>query len=176
MSDRGPNIQAENAANAEPFDLAQLRASKDAHSTLQETATDLSQASIPTNHVHRIPPKQEARLKLGTHPGSSYSKLHARGLKLANHAHATRPSSKPNGIFRNPYYRYSGGILARLITFFANVLKTIEQLILRMARPTIRIQKINPPLRPDANHNPNVARDTKLSGNPKRRSKLIQRS
>jgi hypothetical protein len=42
---------------------------------------------------------------------------------------------KTNGLFSNPYYRYKGGPISRLITFLANLLKIIEQLFFKVFMP-----------------------------------------
>jgi hypothetical protein len=52
---------------------------------------------------------------------------------------------KPYGIFSNPYYRYEGGPISRLITFLANLMKCIEQLLLRLMMPAAVPQHIPPP-------------------------------
>ena len=71
----------------------------------------------------------------------SQAKIISRGPKAEigtkNNAEAKeKVISGRRGILRNPHFKYRGGIIARLLTFLANVIKSIEEMVLSAMRGT----------------------------------------
>jgi hypothetical protein len=86
--------------------------------------SDLASISISSSEVMRVSQRVEPRRdltapKLGRSPAPSAST-------------SPRKATPEKGILTNPSYQYSGGLLSRVITLFANILKFIERLILRL--------------------------------------------
>lgn len=145
MSDRSQNLQTEHMANAESFDLSELRALRKPIQHLAEAPVNLSQASIASNNIHRITPKQEARTATSLKQVPSRGLLPLRVSRAFGKGTEASAQGARNGIFKNPYYRYRGGLLARIITFLANLLKVFERLLLRVFRPAgITTKTVNP--------------------------------
>ena len=135
MSDRTRNPQSSSLHAPQAIDLTELHASVTAglkrETTPKPENTDLAAASIPSANVVRLSVKPEKRdlshVSLGatTNPETTTRPTPRKGA----------PSNRPNGIITNPYYRYEGGLLDKLITFFANVLKFLERALLRALSP-----------------------------------------
>jgi hypothetical protein len=146
MSDRGHNLQTEPMANAESFDLSELRGLREPIQQLSDCSVNLSQASIPGNNIHRVTSE-----KRGRSSSDSLKQVSARGLlpprvlKAFSARNVKAQRGARNGIFTNPYYRYHGGVFARLITFLANLLKAFEQLLLGGIRTTPATTKVIAP-------------------------------
>jgi hypothetical protein len=146
MSDRSHNVQTEPMANADSFDLSELRGFRQPIQQLSDAAVNLCEASIPSNNIHRINSKEHQRA-----PSSSLKQVSARGLlptrtlrALGTRKNRTQTGTR-NGIFKNPYYRYHGGIFARILTFIANLLKVFEQLLLGGLRTAAVFKKLITP-------------------------------
>ena len=94
----------------------------------QPEEVNLAGASIQNTDIIRVSPKQERRKRgdlipaLGSNPTSTQNQ----------EQHRSAPSSKEHGVFKNPLFKYEGGIMNRIISFFANLLKALEQLLLRL--------------------------------------------
>lgn len=146
MSDRTRNPQTTPQNTSQAIDLTELHASVTAGLKTEITTTsqntDLTTASIPSANVVRLSAKPEKRplshLSVGAHTTTEPE------TKVAPRKGA--PSNRPNGIITNPYYRYEGGLLDKLITFLANVLKFLERALLRALapqRPAVPQQKVS---------------------------------
>ncbi len=140
MNDRTRNLQA---PPSEVKDLSDLRASLPQKSSLDQvpTNTDLASASIQSIPVARLSARPERRTLSSLTPTPTFAALREHATK--ENTKSRGAASKPNGIFKNPYFRYKGGPLGRIVAFIANVLKAIEQALFRRLKP--------PPLRPSVN-------------------------
>lgn len=128
MSERTPRITPELQTEEQKLDLSVLSAHSRPAPTVSEPKegstcdTDLSKLSIATADVPRIGSVIERRRDLD----------HALNKQDRTARHMTsrpRIDRTRHGILRNPYFRYRGGPLLRLITLFANLLKFLEQLL-----------------------------------------------
>jgi hypothetical protein len=136
MSDRTRTPQSSPQSTSQAIDLTELHASVTAGLKNEQTSTphntDLAAASIPSANIVRLSAKPEKRdltqLSVGatTHTEPATQTAPRKGT----------PSNRPHGIITNPYYRYEGGLLDKLITFFANILKFLERALLRALTPT----------------------------------------
>lgn len=135
MSDRTRNPQTSPQNSSQAIDLTELHASVTAGLRNAPPATpentDLATASIASANVVRLSAKIEKRdltqLSMGT-TTSNETTTQATPRKGA-------PSHRPHGIITNPYYRYEGGLLDKLIAFLANILKFLERTLLRALAP-----------------------------------------
>lgn len=135
MSDRTRNPQASPQNASQAIDLTELHASVTA-GLKNETPktpenTDLAAASIPSANIIRVSARPEKRdfTQLSASTATPEPTPQQAPRKGA-------PSNRPHGIITNPYYRYEGGLLDKLITFFANILKFLERALLRALTPT----------------------------------------
>jgi len=148
MSDRTRSPH-HNTPSKEAIDLTELRASNTQSALREEarpsTTTDLTQATIPPTSIARLSAKPEKRARLT--PLSTASNIRPpteREREAAPRSKNTSPQ-RP-GVFRNPHYRYHGGPLGRLLTFFANILKALEASLLATLKPSPpRAQNTPPP-------------------------------
>lgn len=143
MSDRTRNLQT---TPQEANDLSNLRTvapdKEPPHSN-----TDLSTASIQSIPVARLSRRSETRSLSSLIPSPTISTLRDQIGKDSPGRRAV--SSKPNGILTNPYYKYEGGPLGRLIAFLANILKAIETTLLGRRKPApARPPKVTAPPQP----------------------------
>jgi hypothetical protein len=178
MSDRSQNLHTEPMANADSFDLSELRGLREPIQHVSADSLNLSQASIPSNNIHRA-----SSIANGRSP--SLNQVSSRGLLPRSVVRALRPKSgnaqqgARNGIFKNPYYRYHGGIFARIITFLANVLKVLEQLLLRGTRVAAAPKVlVTPPPQPKTNTDKveKLEEERSLKREQKKKRLLIHRS
>lgn len=132
MNDRVRNPQA---PPTEVNDLSDLRASmlEKSHRAPPATNTDLSTASIQSIPVARLTARAERRALSSLTPTPTFAALREQASKEGSKSKGA--TSKPNGIFKNPYFRYKGGPIARLVAFIANVLKALEQALFRRPKP-----------------------------------------
>jgi hypothetical protein len=139
MSERS-TIQGSNVAvegNPSLDGLTPVRApSKDPQSLSEhpraENDADLTSASIAATDVLRSPHRQGVVVrgppaKVGAGTTSNLQTLDKRRVNPQK-----QPQKKTNGVFTNPTYKYNGGFLSKIIAFFANILKAIERLFLRL--------------------------------------------
>ena len=147
MSNPGPQI---NRNNTQPG-LDKLEApTSPAHSPQN---TDLSQLSTkqsemkierPTSleqEVARVRPLSLSQSNSPTHTISTKTE------QRTTRADRKEQSSGPHGLLKNPYYRYSGGPFMRILIFVANLLKSLEQLVLRTLDKFLgkKTQRVNVP-------------------------------
>lgn len=132
MTERTKGSQ-QSGSPQEAIDLTELRASR-AQTELSSANTDLASASIQSTNVVRLSVRPEMRkvsspsISLGTDPEAT------RDTKpSAPQSHAR---NQKHGILRNPYFRYEGGPLGRLITLVANLLKALETAVFNTIKPT----------------------------------------
>lgn len=131
MSDRTRNHQS----TPEAIDLSTLRATAPEHDRASG-GTDLSAASIQSIPVARLSARQEKRSLSKLIPSPTISTLREQVSKDSPKRRAT--PGKPHGILNNPYYKYEGGPLGRLVAFVANLLKALETALLRRLKPAPR--------------------------------------
>jgi hypothetical protein len=126
-----------------------------------DATIDLS--ALSTSQSAALREQQDSRQARNTSLNAREDALQARLQRLQERpkfvAHVKERSartksnpSKPIGLFKNPFYKYRGGILSRIITFVANLLKLLEGLILRrLTQPKTPTKKIVivPPLSPE---------------------------
>jgi hypothetical protein len=91
-----------------------------------DTQLDLSSVSIENNNVIRVSEKPQLRRPRGNN--QSLSQNHRPSPAKT----ATGRPPEAYGVFKNPLFKYEGGLANRIISFLANVLKAIEQIILRL--------------------------------------------
>jgi hypothetical protein len=87
---------------------------------------DLSSVSIENNNVIRVSEKPQIRRPLTNKQSLSPES------RPSPASPATGRQREAYGIFKNPLFKYEGGLANRIISFLANVLKAIEQIILRL--------------------------------------------
>jgi len=120
-------------SHAGKTDLSDLSASKDLHERRQlqpSNATDLASVSISSSSFVRASSQPGAASERSTRNTSADRALAAETKAQAattKSAAATAP-----GLFKNPVYPYRGGLASKIITFFANLLKVLERLFLRL--------------------------------------------
>lgn len=114
----------------------------------EQLSTDLSALSSHSGASIRTEMRQDLT---STSSAARRAALHARLDRLrerptfvekvrSSSARNRASQDKPLGIFNNPYYKYRGGIFARVITLLANILKLLEALLLRRLSP-LRIEQ-----------------------------------
>lgn len=141
MSDRTSNLQTN---PQEANDLSNLRTIAP-EKTEAHSITDLSSASIQSIPVARLSRRSETRTLSSLLPSPTISSLREQVSKESPGRRAV--SSKRKGILTNPYYKYEGGPLGRLIAFLANILKALETALLgrRRTAPARAPKVIVPP-------------------------------
>lgn len=153
MSNNNRKIQSGNTV--EGSDLSDLCASKETTLKPGEFApaneADLSIASIPPSDVMRVSQRPEVRRTIGESleptkkpetgdplTGNSISKspISKSSVTLTNSRSRSESSKSAEngkmGLFKNPFYRYDGGLMNKLMAFIGNILKLIERFILRL--------------------------------------------
>jgi len=137
MSERDRGLQGAQTATAGQPTLGELSASKDLHKTKGSdlhaepaNQSDLTNVSLSSANVMRVPHRPEIRRGLSTQSSVSIEKELSTSVETIKQGGT---STKPvHGVFTNPTYKYSGGLASKIISFFANILKVIERLILRL--------------------------------------------
>lgn len=114
-------------------DLSELSASKDLHRKVETQAAntpDLASASISSSSFVRS--SSQSGLRAEKTPSSIINtrSLSSDTKQFSGVSHGT--ASGTNGIFKNPMYPYRGGLVSKIITFFANLLKVLERIFLRL--------------------------------------------
>ena len=133
MSDIERKVQSGNAA--EVIDLSELSAVKNPDLSPGELTPannqDLTDLSISDPSVTRVPHTPIARGVRSRSNGADVGTV-----TLSNSRSRTGASKSPEsgkiGVFKNPFYRYDGGLMNKLIAFIGNILKLIERFILRL--------------------------------------------
>jgi len=87
---------------------------------------DLSSVSIENNNVIRVSEKPQIRRPLTNKQSLSPDSQPSPASPAAGR------QREAYGIFKNPLFKYEGGLANRIISFLANVLKAIEQVILKL--------------------------------------------
>jgi hypothetical protein len=148
MSNNNRKIQSGNTV--EGSDLSDLCASKETTLKPGEFApaneADLSIASIPPSDVMRVSQRPEVRRTIGesleptknpeTGDPITKSPISTSSVTLTNSRSRSESSKSAEngkmGLFKNPFYRYDGGLMNKLMAFIGNILKLIERFILRL--------------------------------------------
>jgi hypothetical protein len=114
-------------------DLSELSASKDLHRKIETHAansTDLASVSISSLSFVRSS-SQIGLQSERTHPSIITKRAPTSETKHQASA-STGTSARTNGVFKNPLYPYTGGLVSKIITFLANLLKVLERVFLRL--------------------------------------------
>jgi hypothetical protein len=141
MADNNPKLQAAlNADDAdfaadENFDLSKLAADKNLHKAAEIESTlaiepanspDLATASISPADTLRVSPPRQIRKTI--QEATSVELTNSRSRSTTNQ----RDLGSKTGIFKNPFYRYDGGLLNKILALIGNILKVIERIFLRL--------------------------------------------
>jgi hypothetical protein len=121
---------------AEVTDLSELSAlKKETALTPDQLApandSDLSSASISASDVMRVSSRSGRRVIQTTPSGPDKSTVSLTNSRSRADI-SKSPESGRMGLFKNPFYRYDGGIMNKLMAFIGNILKMIERFILRL--------------------------------------------
>ena len=108
------DLRVSHGRNVTPANAQDLKAS---------APLDLTQVSIETREMIRLSARPQQKT-VWTAPAQATSP----GKEIAHNKPAL---VKSFGIFQNPKYRYEGGPLGIIISFIANILKVLEQLVFR---------------------------------------------
>jgi len=139
MSERTKNLHA----TQEAADLSSLRASAP-ESARSNGSPDLASASIQSIPVARVSARQEKRPLSKLIPSPTISSLREQASKDLPRKRGS--ATKPHGIFKNPYFKYEGGPIGRIVAFLANLLKALETALLQRLKPTPQAApKVAPP-------------------------------
>jgi len=157
-------------------DLSDLRASRECHTTKvtpPANDADLSSASISATNILRASAQREG-------PRHSLSNIRSAALNNRPDKRSSSPSAQPtspNGILKNPTYKYEGGFISKVITFVANILKFLERLFLRLlgARDLVA-PKQTPLSRPSTQEHSTPGTKKKSKKDDERAVNLITRS
>lgn len=168
MSDRARDVQKATTPQGAQSGLADLATSADLRehgrgASLKEpsNASDLSTATISATNVHRVSPKIEPRRDpalLGT------SRTHAQSRHIIRSGSQSKGQTNKAefGIFSNPAYKYSGGLVSKILSFFANILKVLERLFIRLLAgpdrqaPPPQVRTGKPTSQPTQEHAPDT--------------------
>jgi hypothetical protein len=134
MSERTLTHNQSNTAVDGQETLESLSASKDLHKQARSAVdkdpanqSDLSSASISSADVLRASPRTEMRQGVLIQTSTSaVETTRAKGRSRSS------TGNKEVGLFKNPHWEYSGGIVSKFITFLANLFKVLERLILKL--------------------------------------------
>jgi len=133
MKDSGPTLQRNLAQNAST-DLTPPKRDRPRRAYERTTEElDLAHASIVAPSVQRVavqPQRRSWRERAGLKSSTSPSLLTKTDASPTPVGGASRVTPLRRGIFKNPYYAYRGGVVSKIITFFANLLKVLEKILL----------------------------------------------
>jgi hypothetical protein len=158
-------------------DLSDLSASKDLHrkvDTHPSTAQDVASLSISSSNFVR------SSTQTGLHSERAPRPIATDRSVSSETKHQTSTSngstSVATGIFRNPAYPYRGGLASKIITFFANLLKVLERIFLRLlgARDSVAPTPRHQPAQ-EAKKEQKDTRESKLEES-ERHAQVIHRS
>lgn len=108
------------ARSSDPLDT--LVAKKDLDGVAVQDTFDLANASIQNADVLRAIPRKVARRSVISDPN--------RVSKQSPQAKRSATTPQKHGLIKNPMFKYEGGVINKLLSFFANLLKVIEQFVL----------------------------------------------
>jgi hypothetical protein len=132
MSDINPKVQA--ATGVEAGDLSDLAASKNLRegiSIAPANSTDLATASISSADVMRVSQRSDIRRAVQdriTPQQATVELTNGRSRSTLSKSSDTTAV----GIFKNPFYRYDGGLLNKVLALIGNILKALERIFLRL--------------------------------------------
>lgn len=114
-------------------DLSDLSASKDLHrkvDTQPANAADLASLSISSSNFVRSSTHTGLHSERATRPTAMERSLSSETKHQISTSNGS--AAVATGIFKNPAYPYRGGLASKIITFFANLLKVLERIFLRL--------------------------------------------
>lgn len=140
------NRKEQTAFLVEADDLSVLAASKNLHKkqqTAPANSDDLASASIASSDAMRVTQRghatDEAHLKTGkiiTNGRGNQSEPVSQSVSLTNSKSRSTPQRGSNagehGILKNPFYRYDGGLINKILALIGNILKVLERIFLRL--------------------------------------------
>lgn len=132
MSDNNPKMQT--ATGAETADLSELAASKNLHESVSTTpanSTDLAAASISSADVLRVARRSDIRRAVQDTTTKQQAAVELTNGRSRLHLPKS-VNGTTTGIFKNPFYRYDGGLLNKVLALIGNVLKALERVFLRL--------------------------------------------
>jgi len=139
------NRKTQSLATSESADLSMLSATKDLHELsdkIPANTADLASASISPAEVMRSSSRTDIRKAV-----QDKVPAHSASVELTNSRSRAQNSSSANsqkpGVFKNPFYRYDGGLINKILSLIANILKVLERFFLRLlgARDKIEPQQ-----------------------------------
>lgn len=156
MSDRNRTIQGTNTALETGGSLDDLSASKNLHEKERNRSfresrndADLASASISTSDIMRASHRPGTRRDIAARTSTDTARDATRTTARQHHKD-TSLSKREHGVITNPAFKYDGGLVSKLVSFFANILKVLERLLLRLlmgpdvVAPTTRPQSTTP--------------------------------
>ncbi|MFO0417411.1 MAG: hypothetical protein ACK5Y6_09000 [Pseudomonadota bacterium] len=172
MSDTRGKLKQEGVAQGViEDDLSNLSASKHLHTNSpgevkREPANsidpqpDLASVSISGTDVARSSAPISGQPRIISSPGRqsphpSTERATSQTLSTKNSRPSGAGTKQEFGVFKNPAYSYGGDIVSKIIAFFANLLKVLERLLLRLvgggerAAPPPGAQKSSNPAQPN---------------------------
>lgn len=114
-------------------DLSDLSASKDLHQkvdTQPSNAPDLASVSISSSNFVRVSTQTGLHSERAPRPTAIDRSLSSETKHPTNTSKGSAPVA--TGLFKNPAYPYRGNLASKIITFFANLLKVLERIFLRL--------------------------------------------
>lgn len=132
MADSNPKLQT--ALNSETADLSVLAARKDLHRELTASAAnspDLASASISPSEVLRVSQRTDVRRSIQENASTPQASLELTNSRSRSAAGKSADGTA-TGIFKNPFYRYDGGLLNKILALIGNILKALERIFLRL--------------------------------------------
>jgi len=133
MSDINRKIQT--ATQIEGSDLSELASAKDLHQSLTASpanATDLASASISPADVLRVSQRTDIRKSVHERVPTQETAVELTNSRSKSSAPRTTEGGAKQGVFKNAFYRYDGGLLNKILALIGNILKVIERLFLRL--------------------------------------------
>jgi hypothetical protein len=114
-------------------DLSDLSASKDLHrkvDTQPSNASDLASLSISSSNFVRSSTQMGLLSERASRPVATDRSLTSETKPQMNTSKGS--AAVTTGIFKNPAYPYRGSLVSKILTFFANLLKVLERIFLRL--------------------------------------------
>jgi len=129
------NRKTQTTTQNEGTDLSELASSKDLHpaiSTTPANTTDLASASISLADVLRVSQRIDVRKSVHERVPAQETSIELTNSRSKASAPRSAEGDVKNGIFKNAFYRYDGGLLNKILALIGNILKVIERFFLRL--------------------------------------------
>jgi ribosomal protein L12E/L44/L45/RPP1/RPP2 len=129
------NRKTQTATQIEGADLSELASAKDLHQSPTASpanATDLASASISPADVLRVSQRTDIRKSVHERVPAQETAVELTNSRSKSSAPRSTEAGAKQGIFKNAFYRYDGGLLNKILALIGNILKVIERLFLRL--------------------------------------------